>query len=540
MPSKTSYSDLVTKFNSLNLSWNVTEEQYATMSGKSKATFACKTHNIEWSNSSISNVYTEKKKCTECRKLDGPKDRAELFKTKGVELLRSTSESKGIFKCLNNQDHVEWEERIQQVEARSYGCFQCRGKDQQSTRSKISRDDVIAKMETLGYTIAEGFGNTDTIGTFQCSKGHSWTTTIGNVYRELSGCPDCSKPSSEAAAIFILETLLDKPFNKTRSILPSGLELDGYNPELKLAVEYNGSQHYVENRSYFHREEGSFQAQQERDSIKRADCVAKKITLIDIHYTINTFDRIREFLESELTRLHIPFATNLNWVELKKTLTYANEHRTRDLNNIISIAESRNGKCLSDVYIDSFHPMLFKCEVAEHSEFEKTPTDIRRNVWCNDCAHNAPVTDQKVNEHLKIANMEFVEGSNREGDKSKVLLRCKTLYQHTSEVIWSNFKQRPYCPKCGSNNGSLASHIPIYKYDLDNRFVSRFNVIGDIPNSTAPKIYAIKNVALKRKGRKAYDHIWSFLAPVNGMLDEQKERTPIEADIIEKLQIRFD
>ena len=292
MPRKTTYQELSTKFNQLNLSWNISEADYAAMTGKSKAMFVCKTHNIEWSNSSIHSVYTEKKKCKECRKL-GAK-------------------------------HID-------------------------TSSLIS-----------------------------------------------------------------------------------------------------------------------------------------------------------------------------------------------DLDNIRMIAESRNGKCLSDVYIDSFHPMLFKCKVEEHPVFEKTPSDIRRNVWCNECAHNAPVTDQKVNEQLERANMEFVEGSRRDGDKSKVILRCKTVHRHTTEVIWSNFKQRPYCNKCGLNNQSLASHIPIYQYELNNRFIRKFNELSDIPDSNPAMLYAIKKNALKQKGNKAYGYIWSILAPVNGHLDETKERTTVEADIIEKLNISFE
>ena len=538
MPRKTSYADLVSKFNQMNLSWDVTEEQYATMSGKTKVKFVCKTHNIEWSDSCIQNVYTEKKKCKECRKLQVRQERNVVFEAKGVELLRSTSDSKGMFKCLTNPDHVEWEERIQQVEVRSYGCYQCRGKDQQSTRSKITKDDVLAKMQKLGYTIAEGFGNTDTVGTFQCSKGHSWETMIGNVYNEKSGCPLCSKPSCEAATIFILESLLGKPFCKTRKVLPSGLELDGYNEELKLAVEYNGSQHYVKNESHFHRMEGSFEAQQQRDQLKRDECIDLKITLIEVHYSINTFDRIREFLESELEKLKIPFAKDLDWTQLKQTLNYANDNRTRELNEIISIAESHGGTCLSDIYIDSFHTMRFKCNVESHGVFEKTPANIRRS-WCNECAHNAPVTDDKIHRQLEQANMELVEGSTRVKDKSKVLLRCKTIYQHETEVIWSNFKQRPYCNKCGINYRALASNIPIYKYDLNKGFVAKYNSLGDIPDSNAAMLYAIKMNALKKNGKKAYDHIWSILAPVNGMLDEKKQRTPIEADIIDKLKIQF-
>ena len=143
--------------------------------------------------------------------------------------------------------------------------------------------------------------------------------------------------------------------------------------------------------------------------------------------------------------------------------------------------------------------------------------------------------EERVNAVLEEANMEFVEGSTRTSDKSKVQLRCKTVHQHTTEVIWSNLKQRPYCNKCGKNNKSLAMYVPIYQYDLNNGFVRRYNELGDIPDYTPAKLYAIKMAALK--GGKAHGHIWSILAPVNGMLDKEKERTAVEADIIEKLDL---
>jgi len=61
-----------------------------------------------------------------------------------------------------------------------------------------------------------------------------------------------------------------------------GLELDIYIPELKLAFEYNGKQHY-ELIEFFHTEE-EFEAQQYRDRCKKKICKLKGITLIKIKY----------------------------------------------------------------------------------------------------------------------------------------------------------------------------------------------------------------------------------------------------------------
>jgi len=62
------------------------------------------------------------------------------------------------------------------------------------------------------------------------------------------------------------------------------LELDIYIPELKLAFEYNGIQHYKYN-SFFHHTKKEFEEQQYRDRIKKKLCKQKGITLIKIKYT---------------------------------------------------------------------------------------------------------------------------------------------------------------------------------------------------------------------------------------------------------------
>ena len=52
------------------------------------------------------------------------------------------------------------------------------------------------------------------------------------------------------------------------------MELDGYCPDLQLAFDYQGEQHYVAS-SYFNWLKGGFAEQLERDRLKAQQCKAQ-------------------------------------------------------------------------------------------------------------------------------------------------------------------------------------------------------------------------------------------------------------------------
>nr|UOX61062.1 MAG: putative uyr/REP helicase [Diabrotica toursvirus 3a] len=76
------------------------------------------------------------------------------------------------------------------------------------------------------------------------------------------------------------------------------LELDCFSPELAIAVEYNGRQHY-EHVPKFHKTYDDFTKQKYRDVIKKMLCKKQGITLIEVPYTVQHKD-IPRFLENEL------------------------------------------------------------------------------------------------------------------------------------------------------------------------------------------------------------------------------------------------
>jgi len=90
-----------------------------------------------------------------------------------------------------------------------------------------------------------------------------------------------------------------RPAFMKNPITQADLELDCYNEQLALAVEYQGAQHYSYT-PHFHASRDAFHNQRYRDDIKRNLCLKNGITLIEVPYSCR---HIESFLKSELTRL---------------------------------------------------------------------------------------------------------------------------------------------------------------------------------------------------------------------------------------------
>jgi hypothetical protein len=121
-----------------------------------------------------------------------------------------------------------------------------------------------------------------------------------------SSSPKKSKNKYENICREIVEKIYNKPFPSVRPDFlknpktGKNLELDMYNSELNLALEYNGSQHYHYN-PYYHPSYDHYLSQVERDDFKRQVCKSKGITLIEIPYTVRKED-FEDYIRNELQR----------------------------------------------------------------------------------------------------------------------------------------------------------------------------------------------------------------------------------------------
>ena len=127
----------------------------------------------------------------------------------------------------------------------------------------------------------------------RCPNGHVVTNTSIDSFTRGKGCIQCSDSKSEKMVGVILAEQFDDNIQFDHNIRPNflkyksgkNLELDYYCESLKLAVEYNGIQHYEYCPDYFHRKgRHVFLEQLERDAFKKKMCETLGIHLIIVPY----------------------------------------------------------------------------------------------------------------------------------------------------------------------------------------------------------------------------------------------------------------
>jgi hypothetical protein len=119
-------------------------------------------------------------------------------------------------------------------------------------------------------------------------------------YRDSSGEIECRR---------VAEKLTGKAFPKKRpsflhnKITNSNLELDCYCEELRIAIEYNGKQHY-EYVPYFHASKDAFYNTKYRDDIKNKLCCENNVVLITVPYTI-PINKIENYIYNKFKERNI-------------------------------------------------------------------------------------------------------------------------------------------------------------------------------------------------------------------------------------------
>ncbi|CAE6973403.1 unnamed protein product [Symbiodinium natans] len=134
-----------------------------------------------------------------------------------------------------------------------------------------------------GQCLAKSYSSSHNKVLWECREGHQWKARATNVLHQKTWCPQCAVSywRTESEIRSILEFIFH-PFQFVSSY-PSfleGLQLDGYCPELRLAFEYQGQQHYDPNNYFHFGDPSSFRAQQERDSRKERLCRENGVRLV--------------------------------------------------------------------------------------------------------------------------------------------------------------------------------------------------------------------------------------------------------------------
>jgi hypothetical protein len=204
--------------------------------------------------------------------------------------------------------------------------------------------ELVDKRKGTLLSTVDKYINAQSKLTIKCHNDHIFDISLNNLNHNR-WCPQCRLNVGELICKAAIEHLLEEKFIKIKpkwlkSDKNTLLELDMYNDDLKIAVEYNGIQHYKEMK-HFHRTPGAFKYQQERDQLKIELCFKNDVLLIIVPYTIDN-DNICEYLANKLIE---------NYIYIDKDLI--NTFDTCDIFNKLSkwkefqkLIESKNGKII--------------------------------------------------------------------------------------------------------------------------------------------------------------------------------------------------
>jgi hypothetical protein len=279
---------------------------------------------------------------------------------------------------------------------------------------------------------------------WECANGHRWFAKYDHIKND-SWCPICSAGISESITRLIFERITEKPFPKNRPkwlLSESGkrLELDGYNEELGVAFEYNGIQHY-QNNKFFHNNENSLGKRKLDDLQKIKLCQNNNVQLITVKYDIPK-DKIFEFVLSKLDE-HL---------DAENIIKNRNDIDFRDLNiwkrneivELNEIAKSRDGLCLSEAYLGNNVKLKWQCNKGHH--WEAIPNAIKKGSWCPTCVGR----DKEENYRIILEKVKEKGGKCISGryvnSQTKLLLECENGHQWLAN--FTSIKRGTWCQQC--------------------------------------------------------------------------------------------
>lgn len=188
---------------------------------------------------------------------------------------------------------------------RGEGCPRCANKRRSEAHMK-SNDDFIKELKELGlyddYRPVENYKGSHELIYVEHLKCHGKYPVTPNHLLRGSSCPFCSDKSKSRGERWLLKYLssrkikfeYQKSFKGLRD--KNLLSYDIYIPSINLLIEYNGIQHY-KSCNYFGGV-SRFKNQQKHDQMKSEYARINNINLLTIPYMVNTYAKLRDYLNS--------------------------------------------------------------------------------------------------------------------------------------------------------------------------------------------------------------------------------------------------
>jgi hypothetical protein len=326
--------------------------------------------------------------------------------------------------------------------------------------------NLVEKKNGVMMSTVDDYINAHSKLKIKCCNNHEFDMTYNN-FSNNKWCPQCQLHQNELITLNALEHLFDKTFIKCRpdwliNKENNRLEIDCFNEELKLCVEYNGIQHY-KFTEFFHKTEEYFMKRQEDDKIKEQLCIDHGYNFIIVPYTVAT-EEIIKYLADKCGERNIVFdKTKILSFDISEIDVSGDKHK-----KLLEIIKNKGGQLLEGRYITGNSDITVMCDKA-HIWLTKT-VYIMKGAWCHICGLTVKEeTKEKISNTLttyyqtdigiaktkhiiekRSITMKNQRDEIRKELKEKVCKKCETNKQITEFSKKSDTKDgyQPYCRCC--------------------------------------------------------------------------------------------
>jgi hypothetical protein len=117
--------------------------------------------------------------------------------------------------------------------------------------------------------------------------------------------------------------------------------------------------------------------------------------------------------------------------------------RKLDIDTMKVLARERGGRCISTLYVNSTHPLLWQC--ASGHQWSAVPASIRKGTWCPDCAGVRRPTLEQMNEIARSRGRKCLSDRYR-NSATKLEWRCSKGHEWSATAL--QVKKGHWCPFC--------------------------------------------------------------------------------------------
>lgn len=261
-------------------------------------------------------------------------------------------------------------------------CPRCRGTEKHG----ILKMKEIAK-DRGGRCLSKTYKDIFTKLLWECSRGHRWSVAPVGIIHQKQWCPICSSGSGERLCRLFFENIFNKKFPKVRpkwlGAEKTGrpMEIDGFNQELKLGFEYNGSQHYKVKTLFYKtiNKRKELEKRRQGDVYKINLAKHRGVNIISVPYWVEP-NSMEKFIVSQAKHL----GYNVEEKRLKFDRFDINDNEVYE--RLKQIANLKGGSLLSKSYIDSKTKLKWRC-INGHVFYTTPASIINQNSWCFKCSY---------------------------------------------------------------------------------------------------------------------------------------------------------